>query len=239
MILTSLLFSQCRSFPMHRLPLNFNIVFEHWCFPSIQVLHLVFQENLSRSVNGRAFDWWSNFLEPTYHRLSSCSICRLKFFWQFLHRCLQSEQSSECLYINFHTVFHWFWPLFADLKQRQVDLAALSAFRKPFVPFKNKHEIENSHLRPLPATYSTQLQFFLIHREISHWSLARVFHHTLFLARERSSFTSNHYIINTATATKMCFCTGIVDTSCCPTLRTQSCYLIARSCIENKFKKGA
>ncbi len=89
---------------------------------SINSLYLTCQENLSRSVDRRAFSQGSNFLGLTSHRLSSYSICNEKFFWLFLYRCLQSQQLSEWSYDNLSAQFHWFWLLFVVLKQRQVNL---------------------------------------------------------------------------------------------------------------------
>ncbi len=45
-----------------------------WCFLSIQPLYLTFQENLSRTVDGRAFIQGSNSGRLTSTRLSSCSV---------------------------------------------------------------------------------------------------------------------------------------------------------------------
>ncbi len=43
---------------------------------------------LSTSVDKRAFGQGSNSLLPTSHRLCSCSIRHVNFFWQFLYQCL-------------------------------------------------------------------------------------------------------------------------------------------------------
>lgn len=63
---------------------------------SIQALHLTSRERLNDELLLR--DFW--------HQLRT-DFRNVKFFWQFLYRRLQ---------------FHWFWPLFAPLKRRQVDL---------------------------------------------------------------------------------------------------------------------
>ncbi len=83
--------------------------------------------NLSRKSE-QIFWWWnfrygSDSLRPTSYWLASCSVRHVKFFWQFLYRRLQSQWSSEWSYDDLHAQFHWFWSLFAELKQRQVNLA--------------------------------------------------------------------------------------------------------------------
>lgn len=60
-----------------------------WCFPAIYALYLTSHENLSRSVDRRPFGQGPNLLEPTSHRVSTCSIRHVKNFWR-----LQFQQST-------------------------------------------------------------------------------------------------------------------------------------------------
>ncbi len=98
-------------------------------------------KNLSRCVDGWAFGQGANFLGPTSHRLSTCSICYVKFVVRSFCRPFQSQQSFKCSYADLRAQFHWFSNLESWNRDRLtwtlVIFGALSDFRKPLTPFEN------------------------------------------------------------------------------------------------------
>ncbi len=205
----------CWNFWVYGLALSSRCYREWWYFPSIQTLHLTSQENVSRSVDEWAFNQGWNVLGPTSHRLSSCSFCHAKFFWQFLYRRLQSQQWSEYSYDDLHAQCHRFWLLFVELKLRLVDLdighlwCSLSLQKSVYTVGKHTHYIEPIALSR-SFFFNLTRNFTLIH--------CSCFSSHIVTGTRRNTFVSNFYGKNTNRATKKCFCIEIVDTSSYPTL---------------------
>lgn len=188
--------------------------------------------NLSRK--SEQICWWTSFwsevkfFETNFTQIFFIFNSRKNIFWRFLYRCLQSQQLFKCSYDDFRAQFHWFWPLFPGLKQRQVDRdvghlrCSLDIQKTVYTSRKHAQEIGNSHHRSLSTTCnSTQSKFFF--NLTKNFRLIRCScfsSHIVIGTRKKKTFVSSLYRKNTITATNTCFRSGIADTHSYPTLHS-------------------
>lgn len=149
---------------------------------------------------------------------SSCKIL-LTFFFLGVY--------SLSYYLNTTISSHNFID-FVELNQRQVYFdvghvrCSLGLQSTVYTIRNNAHEIENAQHRPLSTTYSTQSEVFKFNEKFHIDPLLVIFVTHCYRHEKKTSLISNLYRKNTTTATKMCFCTGIVDSSNHPTLHSTS-----------------